>query len=254
MADLQPRSAPTRVFVPKPAAAVRLVCFPHAGGAASFFHPLAHAAPASVEVVAVQYPGRQDRYGEPMPGSITALATDLAASLNHADPRPTAFFGHSMGALVAFEVARLRGVSAAPPLTAFVASGCGGPSRPHSTGLSFTDQEIRDYVHLLGGTGAAAFDSEEVFRFALPVLRHDLQINDGYTYTPGPPLTCPVLAVTGDRDPVAGLPDVRAWRLHTTGAFDVAVLPGDHFYLEGQWDRLLALLVGAVTGGEAVRA
>ncbi|GAA3945101.1 thioesterase [Amorphoplanes auranticolor] len=243
-----------RVFVPKPAAAVRLVCFPHAGGAASSFHDLAHAAPPSIEVTAVQYPGRQDRFGEPMAGSIALLAAEIGAALHNGDARPTAVFGHSMGALAAFEVARLWNATSARPLVAFVASGCNAPSRAQPTGLSFSDQEIRDYVRRLGGSGAAAFGREEVFRFALPVLRHDLRLNDGYTYHPGPPLTSPVLAVVGDRDPVVGLPEMRAWRLHTTGAFDTAVLPGDHFYLENQTARLLTLLTGAVAGGEAVRA
>ena len=258
MADLRPRTDALRVFAPNPAATLRLVCFPHAGGAASAFRDLALALPPWIEVTAVQYPGRQDRYGEPLPGSITGLAAELGATIWAGDRRPAAFLGHSMGALVAFEVARHRQPRFPSPLAAFVASACPAPSIGCRTGLPLAagavdNDALGAYVRRLGGAGAALPDSPELRELVLPVLRHDLRINEEYEYRPGPPLTCPVLAVVGDRDPIVDLPGARAWRGHTGAGFDTAVLPGGHFYLEDHRPELVALLAARLKSSSGAR-
>jgi surfactin synthase thioesterase subunit len=232
-----------RVHHPRPAATTRLICFPHAGGSASAFWDWPRFLPDSVELVAVQYPGRQDRHGEPLPADLTTLAEQITRDVTGWLDRPTAFFGHSMGATVAFEVARRLEPRYPSPLGRLFVSARRPPSTPSPVKLEFgSDEQVMSYIRDLGGAGAALLEDEDLRELTLPMLRADFQLVERYRYTPGAPVTCPITAIGGDADPSFTEADAPGWKAHTTAGFDAQVLPGGHFYTETAAPQLVHLL------------
>ncbi|MFF3178067.1 thioesterase II family protein [Streptomyces sp. NPDC057900] len=228
-----------RNYRPSPDAPVRLVCLPHAGGSASFYFPVARELAPEVEVLAVQYPGRQDRRSEPAVTGLETMADRIAEELEPLADRPYALFGHSMGAAIGFEVARRMEAAGRGPTDLFV-SGRRAPSLDRGDEWQpGTDEEVVEEIRKLNGTGGSLLDDEETLRMILPALRADYRALRGYRYRPGPPLDCPVTAFTGDQDPKARVEDVRAWVNHTRSGFGLRVLPGGHFFLVGQQEAVL---------------
>ncbi|GAA1374765.1 thioesterase II family protein [Streptomyces beijiangensis] len=213
----------------------RLVCFPHAGGSATAFKELAHTLPAHFDVVSVQYPGRQDRYREQPFTALAPLVEAVAAELTRelaADPgRPYALFGHSMGALVAFETARLLARGKLPGPQRLFLSGRGGPGTDTEPYHLYDDADLLADVRRLGGTDQAMLEDPDILDLVLPPLRADYRALGTYSWRGGEPLTAPVTALTGDSDPMMTVQDAHTWRAHTTGEFEVKVFPGGHFYL-----------------------
>ncbi|MFI6644830.1 thioesterase II family protein [Streptomyces sp. NPDC050504] len=238
---VQRKSAWIQRFHPSEEAGVRLVCFPHAGGAATYFHPVSAALSPDIEVLAVQYPGRQERRTEPVVRSVEELARQATEAIRPwAADRPLAFFGHSMGALVAAEAARNLAAEGAPPLTVIV-SGRRAPT-------TFRDEDVhrRDDAGIvaemarLGGSDTRIFDDPEMRTLLLPVIRADYEAVETYRHRPGPPLPCPLLAVLGDDDPVASVEEARGWAAHTSADFRLKTFPGGHFYLNDHAAAVIA--------------
>ncbi|MGW1751719.1 thioesterase II family protein [Streptomyces sp. NPDC002092] len=222
----------------------RLVCFPHAGGSATAFKELAHALPANFDVVSVQYPGRQDRYGEKPFTALAPLVEAVAEELTRelaADPgRPYALFGHSMGALVAFETALLLAQGGLPGPRRLFLSGRGGPETGGLPYHLFGDAEVLDDVRRLGGTDGSMLADPDLLELVLPALRADYQALGTYSWRGAEPLAAAVTALCGDSDPMMTVEDARTWRAYTTGDFDVRVFSGGHFYLFDHLDKVAA--------------
>ncbi|WP_031076430.1 thioesterase II family protein [Streptomyces sp. NRRL WC-3742] len=218
----------------------RLVCLPHAGGAAGLFHLWGGQLGPGVEVLAARYPGRQERIAEPCLDSMPRLADAVtAALLPHLD-RPLALFGHSMGASLAYEVAlRLEHLHGVRPHALFV-SARRAPHRvrPKEAYLG-GDRAIVEEVRRLGGTDVGLLDDPDLYELVMPAIRADFRIVGTYRPQPGHPVHCPVVGYVGDGDPEVSAADLREWAEVTTGGFDLAVLPGDHFYLNRQRDALV---------------
>lgn len=234
--------------------AARLVCFPHAGGAASVYAPLARQLSGELDVVAVQYPGRQDRRAEKPADGIVDLAERIADRLIDAQGRPCALFGHSMGAVVAYEAARiLRRRSATEPIRLFL-SGRGAPTPRPSRHDSFRDdQEILAAVRGLGGTDASVLDDPELVDMVLPALRADYGALASYAWQPGPALDSPITVFVGDADPVVPVQGVHGWAAETTAHSDVQVFDGGHFYLSerlGEVAAAIRLRMATLVGGK----
>ena len=212
-----------------------LVCFPHAGGSAGQYFPLSAALAPDVRVLAVQYPGRQDRCAEPAFEDVAQLADEIARLL--AEPRPASapvLFGHSLGALVAFETAaRLEHRYGAPP-AGLIVSGMQAPHRCTSSRLSADGEDAAvDALLRLGGTDPAIIGNPELLAMILPALRSDLRAAAAYRPGSCPALlSCPITAWTG-RDDELSHGDLQAWAEHTTAAFRTRDFPGGHFYLDG---------------------
>ncbi|MFC7896653.1 thioesterase II family protein [Streptomyces sp. NPDC057381] len=237
-----------RRFHPAPDSGVRLVCLPHAGGSASFYFALSRALTPAIDLLAVQYPGRQDRRHEPNIGSLPELADRIFETVGHLDDRPLALFGHSMGAVLAFEVAlRMRDAGLPTPVRLF-ASGRRAPSRDRDERLHLgSDAQLLAEVRRLGGPHAALLAEPDVRDMIMPSIRSDYRAVENYRWAPGPSLDCPVTVLTGDSDPRVSLDEAQAWQEHTTGATEVEVFPGGHFFLLDHNARLARLLTDRLT-------
>ncbi|MFI1227525.1 MULTISPECIES: thioesterase II family protein [unclassified Streptomyces] len=228
-----------RRFHPAPAPSVRLLCLPHAGGSASAYFALSKALAPEVEVLAVQYPGRQDRRDEPLLDSIAALRAGLAEALTPWLDRPIAVFGHSMGALLGYETARLLAEDERARLVHLFVSGRGDPARTVGVALDLLDDRAMvTALGDLGGTDPRLLDDEDVLEMVAPAIRSDYRAVRTYHHEPGPPLPCPVTALVGDQDAMAPVDDVEKWRAHTASEFSLKVFGGGHFYLLEQFQKV----------------
>ncbi len=222
-----------RFHVATPGAA-RLICFPHAGGSASFFHPVSASLSPRIEVLAVQYPGRQDRRQEPLVSDIGELADLVVSALGPLDAWPTVYFGHSFGAVLAYEVALRQRVAGAGP-DALIASGRRAPSRYRDEDIHLRDDAgVVTEIKELSGTDAALLGDEEILRMILPAIRADYTAIETYRSVPGARLHCPISAFVGTSDPRTSRNEAEAWGDHTTGRFSLRTFPGGHFYLAAQ--------------------
>jgi len=237
-----------RRFRPAPDAPVRLVCFPHAGGSANFFLELAKDLGPEVEVLSVQYPGRQDRRKEPLIETVTGLAEPVAAALLPWADRGLALFGHSLGSIVAYEVARTLRDRGHSPVALF-ASGRRAPSVERTElGSQVDDDTLLRTLQSLGGTDPRVFDDKELVRLALPAIRADYLAAETYQYRPGPPLSCPLTMLTGEDDLMVSPQDAAAWGEHTSAEFDLITLPGGHFYLTEQHAAVTRAITDRLAG------
>lgn len=219
---------------PNPQAQWRLVCFAHAGGGAATFRTWPQHLPPNVEVWAVRLPGRESRMAEP---SFTALEPMLDALTEVLQPNlrpPFALFGHSMGAFISFELARRWRRDLLPGPSHLFVAGRHAPhlNSPNAPLHHLPDAEFLVKVQEYGGVPEVILNEPELLALMLPIMRADFTIIDTYTYTPEPPLVCPISAF-GGRDDVKAPPNMlEAWRVHTTGRFSLRMYPGGHFFLK----------------------
>ncbi|MFJ7181841.1 thioesterase II family protein [Streptomyces massasporeus] len=235
--------------------ALRLICFPHAGGAASAYQPLSRRLRPHVEARAVQYPGRQDRRLETPVADIGELAAVVARKLQDDETAaPFAFFGHSMGALVAYETARILQERGGPsPRRLFLsARGAPGPRRsPHD--VLPDDDAILAAVRRLGGTGVTLLDDPELVAMVLPALRADYAALAAYSWAPREPLHTPVTVLCGDADPVVSVQEASQWRAFTRAETEVRIFPGGHFYVDQHLDDVAEVVLRGVRSTSAAR-
>lgn len=227
---------------------VRLFCFPYAGASAQFYHRWRRVLPTWLDVCPVELPGRGARFGEPLQENLTALANQLAAELQASElpdqGQPFAFFGHSLGALLAFEVAHALRAQGAPQPQVLVVSASAAPTRrnPERYRALETDAELRAELQGLGGTVAEVLNNPEMLALVLPVLRADFRLCAGYRPQARAPLAC-ALSVLSGRDDAIEAADLHAWSHETSGAFSSLELPGGHFFVQSQEAQVLAHLV-----------
>lgn len=222
-------------------AAVRLFCFPYAGGSASVFGRWQESFPEAVEVCAVELPGRATRLREAAHRDIASLNRAMADGLLPYLDRPFAFFGHSMGALIAFEFARhLRREHGLTPHHLFV-SGRRAPQLPDDRPPTYQlpDEEFLETLFLYNGTPQEVFENYELVKLLLPMMRADFELVQTHVYTPEPPLDCPITVFGGSLDSAVSRVQLDAWREQTGARFSLSILPGDHFIMHTAERQLL---------------
>jgi len=242
------------LWTPRPVARsrARLFCFPYAGGSATAYRTWPDGLPPDVEVLAVQLPGRGPRLHEPpivRPGS---LLDQLEGALSRYLDAPFAFFGHSMGAQIAFDLTRrLRRRGRPMPAHLFV-SGRKAPGRPVSSvppSGPRSDADLLTKLRLYGGTPEGVLENEELLELILPPFRADLELLDAWRDDPEPPLAVDMTVLGGHDDPSPAVADLDGWRDQTRGPCAVHVFPGGHFFLHAEEAAVLRLVTGVLAGG-----
>ncbi|QSX79990.1 thioesterase [Lysobacter solisilvae] len=223
---------------------MRLFCFPYAGGSAFNFSAWRGRLDPGVEICAVQLPGRGARIGEAPIATMPALLRAMAPAITQLNSLPFAFFGHSVGALIAFELARylrLHGVQG--PEHLFM-SGCQAPQfRSPSAGLHRLPdaafiEELRDY----NGTPEEVLDNRELMALMLPTIRADFALAEEYSYRSGPLLQVPVSVYAGTQEDIRAPGQVDGWQKETTGPCAVTWFDGGHFFINSQRDAVIGQL------------
>jgi medium-chain acyl-[acyl-carrier-protein] hydrolase len=226
---------------PNPQAYLRLFCFPYAGSGASIFRKWSDTLPPSVEVCAIQLPGREDRLKEAPFSDISPLVQTLTQVLRPYLNIPFAFFGHSMGALISFELARqLRAQQEPSPVHLFI-SGRRAPQIPDRNPLLHTlpEPEFLEELRDLNGTPKKVLENPELMQLFLPILRADFSICGTYTYLSQPPLDCSISVFGGTEDTGETYDLLESWSVQTHSFFSLQMLPGDHFFVHTSQEVLL---------------
>ncbi|MEU3188840.1 alpha/beta fold hydrolase [Streptomyces sp. NPDC006923] len=238
-----------RRFHPSEEARVRLVCFPHAGGSAPFYFPMSQKLSPGVDVLSLQYPGRQDRRQDRRIDTIAEYADIIAAELRPWLDLPTAFFGHSMGAVLAFEVTRrLEKDPGYSPVRIF-ASGRRAPSSYRDENVHKRDDDgIVAEMRLLSGTNPQILGNEEILRMVMPAIRSDYTAIETYRAELSAIVRAPITVLTGDDDPKTSPEEAEAWRGHTSDAFDIHTFPGGHFYLAAHQEKIIKIVSEGISG------
>lgn len=229
---------------PRPGAAVRIVCLPHAGGSQSLYQPWAQLLPPEVELIVACPPGRLDRIDDPWPASIADMAADFAAELAPWLDRPWVAFGHSMGALVGHElVLRVQRMGLPAPARLF-ASACAAPTLRRDRGQHvMTDDDLCAELAGLGGIDPELLELPEMREMVLPVIRGDYGLLADYQPRRGDLLSCPVSAFVGVEDAELSPEGAARWGEWTSGPSEVVEFTGGHFYLSEQPERVIGELL-----------
>ena len=241
------------ILNPNPGATLRLFAFPYAGGAAMIYRGWPDRLPGNIEVCAVQLPGRGSRLNEPPYKRISAVAQAVADEITPLLDKPFAFFGHSMGALISFEMSRLLRERLKMQPTHLCVSGRQAPHIKDEDTPTFNlpDEEFIKELHRLNGTPKEALEHPELMAILLPLLRADFEMVQTYDYTEAEPLDCPLTAFGGLQDREVSRESLQAWRQHTTSSFALRMLPGDHFFINSQKDAITAVLAQVLSAKSA---
>jgi medium-chain acyl-[acyl-carrier-protein] hydrolase len=223
---------------------LKIFCFPYAGGTSLVFKKWADLLPSTVQVLAAELPGRGARLHEPPFVSLPTLIDDLTEVVWPLLDRPVAFFGHSMGAIIAFELARsLRGRYGREPQALFVA-GRRAPQVPNSEPITHNlpkDEFMKALIDL-DGTPKEVIEHDELMEMMIPLLRADFQLIQTYEFIADAPLRCPITVYGGLRDSHVTRDMLLPWKDLTRSKFALHMLPGDHFFLRSSQSQLLGLL------------
>lgn len=229
---------------PNSRAQLRLFCFPYAGGGASAFWAWPDGLPSAIEVCPIRLPGRESRLRESAFRRLPPLVRALASALEPYLDRPFAFFGHSMGALVGFELTRELCRRQGPTPVHLFAAGRRAPQIPDLRPPLHPMPEaelVRTVRERYNGLPDAVMQNADLMALALPILRADFELVETYLYDHYHPLDCPIAAFGGDREDLSQQ-DLAAWQEQTCGAFAVHRLPGGHFFLESARAPLLEIV------------
>jgi medium-chain acyl-[acyl-carrier-protein] hydrolase len=228
---------------PNPGAALRLLCFPYAGGGGSVFRTWPNALPPDIEMWAIELPGRETRFKEQPFQELIPLVAALTDAVGPELQGPFAIYGHSLGALLGLCFAReLRRRSLGGPVHLF-ASGRRAPQLPEPAPMAtLPEPQFLAELRRLGGIPDAVLAEPELMAIFLPILRTDFAVSEADLPGPDEPLDCPITVLGGKSDEKATIAELEAWRIHTTAAFEREMFPGGHFFLQSARDAFLGSL------------
>ena len=232
---------------PRPGAIVRLFCLPWAGAGASSYGAWAEALPDTIELCAIQLPGRENRLREAPFVRMAELVDTLATALDGELLSASALFGHSLGGLIAFELARRLTADGIPPAHLFIA-GCAAPHfrRLRQPMHRLDDAALLGALRRFDGLPEWVLSQPELLDLVLPTLRADLEMFETYEYQREQPLTCALTAFGGIDDRAVLPMEVAGWERLTEGPFVLRLLPGSHFFIGPQRPVVLEAVTGAL--------
>jgi medium-chain acyl-[acyl-carrier-protein] hydrolase len=248
--NIQTQSNPWLAFARQHTdAPLRMLCFPYAGGGASFYRDWGNDLPALVDILPIQLPGHETRIKEPLISELEPLLDAAIDGLSNVLDRPFVLFGHSMGALVAFEFARRLQLEKGITPAHLIVSGYKAPQYPYQSALRHDlpdDQFITELANL-NGTPKEALQSPELMAFMMPTLRADCRVCDLYEYHDTAPLPCPITAYGGSEDPETTRESLQAWDIHTRSDFQSQIFSGGHFFPQTNRHEFITSLSATVT-------
>lgn len=229
---------------PVPGAAVRLFCVPHTGAGAAVFRAWGKRLAPAIEILAIRLPGRESRFRATPLARMHELVPAMVDDIEPLLDRPHAWFGHSLGALIAFEACRLlRARTLAEPVRLMV-SGHPAPHLPPSRRPlhDASAETILAHLREMGGTPREVLGDPVVISALLPALRADFALSETYRCQPAPPLSCPISVFGAWDDPFASVDQLRAWGQHSAAGCELRMFDGGHFFINDARDQLLPLI------------
>jgi medium-chain acyl-[acyl-carrier-protein] hydrolase len=233
-----------------PGARMRLFCLPYAGGGASVYRSWPGNFPSEIEVCCVQLPGRENRLGDRLFSSMDPLVEAMAEALVDAFDRPFALFGHSMGALIAYELAKLlKHRYQATPNHLFV-SACRAPEVPDPIHWHLlSDQDLMAELRQAPGFPAEILEHAELMQVLLPIIRADSAVTETYVYRQAEPFRFPLTAFASEQDELISMAAVEPWRKYTSAAFDLKLIDGNHLFIQQQAPQMIRVILDKLRSG-----
>lgn len=226
-----------------PNASLRLLCFPYAGGSSQIYREWQRGFPSNIEVCAIQLPGRGHRLADAPFTNLHELVRVAAEDLLPVIDRPFALFGHSMGAMIAFELAcRLREKRGVEPEHLLISSRQAPHLPPDRITYNLPEAEFLTELSELNGTPREVLEHPELMALLMPLLRADFQLVETYQYVPASPLNCRLTVIGGSEDHEISTDKLEAWREYTRGEFALRIIPGGHFFINTSRPQLLEFL------------
>ncbi len=222
----------------------RLFIFHHAGGGATYYMPMLKYLSERVSVYIVQLPGREYRIKEDTYDDLNLLLNDLTEELISYLDRPFVFWGHSMGAMISYELTfRLKDSYGIAPKHLFLSSICAPHLSKKNYYYNLSDRELLSKVFDLGGTDTHASKDNKLMALILPTLRKDLQLCDNYQYKSNEALNVPVTILGGDKDGAVSISDLLEWDKYFKSSFSVCLFKGNHFYFRDNFSLVADIIM-----------
>jgi len=231
-------------FKQEHSSSVRLFCFHYGGGSASSFREWSKDIPGFVELIAIQMPGRENRFNEPLLNNVSEVVDQLCTNFDPYLDKPFVFFGHSIGALIAFEFVRaLRRKGSVQPKHLIV-SGAKAPNAPfrRKSIHSLPDSQFIEELKKYNGIPSVIIEDKELISLFAPTIRADFSICETYEHHSEIPLDCPITALGGLNDHTFNHEDLLKWKEQTTGSFKPHLLPGDHFFVKTSYEEVIKIV------------
>lgn len=227
-----------------PAATVRLFCFHHSGGGASTYYSWREYLSPHIEMVAIQLPGRENRFTEPLNNNVKDIAAQLSKKFVLYKDKPFFVFGHSLGALIAFEF--IKAVNQLYSLYPYhtIVSAAKAPHLPfRRKKLSQLDNiALKDELKIYNGIDERILNNDELLDLFLPIIKNDFSIYENYNFLESEKIPCDILALSGDQDQTVTQEEIFAWSKHTTGNFEHRSFSGKHFFIKDHKEKLLEII------------
>jgi medium-chain acyl-[acyl-carrier-protein] hydrolase len=239
-----------KLTAPLPGISTRLFCLPYAGGSAAIYQEWQKQVAPQFQICAVELPGRGWRSTESLPLSIHALAHEIASSLHAHGETPFALFGHSMGARIAYEIARNLEAAGNRSLSCLIVSGSRAPFLPkvEPAFSNLSDSVFLDHIRQLNGTPPEIFADADLMSVVLPILRSDFKICEEYDLKEKHVLRIPITVLAGEEDTDISIADVEAWGTLTTERFETLKFPGDHFFIKSSEAAVVSAVNDTLVG------
>lgn len=228
----------------KPQATIRLFCFHHSGGGASAYYPWRELLSPYIEMVSIQLPGRENRFTEPLNNNLKDITTQLREGFHLYKSKPFFVFGHSLGALIAFEFVKSVQQHYGMHPHHMITSATKAPHLPfrmkHFSQLD--DKALKEELKVYNGIDERILHNDELLELFLPIIKNDFSIYETHCFSESQPLPCDILALSGTRDQTVTEEEILAWSAYTSGKFEHLSFPGEHFFIKDNQKNILALI------------